>query len=459
MSNGSAEPPDDVVLGRLERELAYYRRECNDLGARLLRLQEEQSQAFREARRSRTVAKLIREATRLADADLAPDELGGPVLEIIVENAMCDRAAFLREETVGCGRFVETHVVGRGEASSGVTVIADPPPFFFTTARTPIEPPAYELTGILRLPYVLWAYDRSTGHALILGNRSEANVSRAFEPGDQELVDGGLSIYLDVLARKRAEARLRLAMRVAEEANDAKAAFLATLGHELRTPLNCIIGFAELMASPRTPGLTLEKCVGYAGQIGVSGQHLLKLINDILDYSRVARGQTPLRPDWVRLSQAVHGATRAVAPLAERRRITLRVGPIDAGTGVLVDPIRFRQVLDNLLGNAIKFTEAAGTVDVEVARNDDRSVVVTVRDTGVGMRPDDVPRALEPFRQIDNALSRSVAGTGLGLPIAKGLVEAHGGRLTIESDHGRGTSVAVTLPPERVTGGAPSGAG
>jgi diguanylate cyclase (GGDEF)-like protein len=199
-----ANPP-----GQLERELAYYRRECNDLGARLLRLQEEQSEAFREARRSRTVAKLIREASRLADTGIAPDELGEPMLEIIVDNAMCDRAALLQESPPGSGRFTTTHVIGAGDRSPSTVVVQPPPAFFFTTAETRLEPPAYELIAILQLPYVLWAYDRSTGAALIVGNRSQANVSRPFGPGDQELIEGGLSVYLDVLARRRAEVALR----------------------------------------------------------------------------------------------------------------------------------------------------------------------------------------------------------------------------------------------------------
>jgi two-component sensor histidine kinase/CheY-like chemotaxis protein len=219
-------PPDLAPPGQLEREVAYYRRECNDLGARLLRLQEEQSQAFREARRSRTVAKLIREANRLADTGLVPDELGGPVLEVIVENAMCDRAAFLSEEPVGSGRFVVQHAIGIGATVPGEVTIPDPPSFFFTTTQTRLEPPAYTLTGILQVPYVLWAYDHTTGQALIIGNRSEANVNRAFEPGDQELIEGGLSVYIDVLARKRAEAAQTLLI---DELNHRVRNILATI--------------------------------------------------------------------------------------------------------------------------------------------------------------------------------------------------------------------------------------
>ena len=191
--------------GQLERELAYYRRECNAMGARLLRLQEEQSQAFREARRSRTVAKLIREAYRLTDQATSPDALGQPMLAVLVDNTMCDRAALLREEPCGSGRFVITHALGLGEDQQPPVRVAPVPTFFYTTSRTPLESPAYELAGILRLPYVLWAYDAVAGIALVLGNQSESNVSRPFEDGDQELVEGALSVYIDVLLRKRAE--------------------------------------------------------------------------------------------------------------------------------------------------------------------------------------------------------------------------------------------------------------
>jgi diguanylate cyclase (GGDEF)-like protein len=200
-----ASPPP----GQLERELAYYRRECNDLGARLLRLQEEQSEAFREARRSRTVAKLIREASRLADTGIEPEALGEPMLEIIVDNTICDRAALLSESPTDSGHFTTTHIVGNGERPPSAIVVRPTPTFFFTTAETRLEPPAYEMIAILQLPYVLWAYDQATGSALIIGNRSQANVTRPFDPGDQELIEGGLSVYLDVLARRRAEVALR----------------------------------------------------------------------------------------------------------------------------------------------------------------------------------------------------------------------------------------------------------
>ncbi|MGK9168542.1 hypothetical protein KXR53_19670 [Inquilinus limosus] len=433
--------------GQLERELAYYQRECNDLGARLLRLQEEQSQAFREARRSRTLAKLIREAHRLADTVIGPDDLGDQILEIVVDNAMCDRAALLVEETPGSRTFRVTHAIGLREKASSPITLPSVPDFFFTTAQTRIEPPAYELTGILQLPYVLWAYDRMTGHALMIGNRSEANVSRAFEAGDQELIEGGLSVYIDVLARKQAEQELRRAMRAAEQADEAKAAFLATLSHELRTPLNAIIGLADILSSKRPSALTAERSGAYAAEIAGSGRHLLRLINDILDYSGIARGHLAIQPEWIRLEHAVGAAVRAAQGMAEERGVALSMTPIDPAFGLLVDSVRFRQILDNLIGNAIKFTPQGGQVTVEAIAAD-TSVRLLVRDTGIGMRPEDIAVAMEPFRQLENAVTRKAAGTGLGLPITKGLVEAHGGSLAITSEPGRGTTVCVEFPAD-----------
>jgi signal transduction histidine kinase len=439
----------------LERELAYYQRECNDLGARLLRLQEEQSQAFREARRSRTLAKLIREAHRLADTVISPEDLGDRILEIVVDNAMCDRAALLVEETPGSRAFRVTHAIGLREKATTPIMLPSVPDFFFTTAQSRIEPPAYELTGILQLPYVLWAYDRTTGQALMIANRSEANVSRAFEAGDQELIEGGLSVYIDVRARKQAEQELRRAMRAAEQADEAKAAFLATLSHELRTPLNAIIGLADILSAKRPSALTPERSVAYATEIAGSGRHLLRLINDILDYSGIARGHLAIQPEWIRLEHAVGAAVRAAHGMAADRGVTLSMSPIDPAFGLLVDSVRFRQILDNLIGNAIKFTPQEGQVIVEVEVEADRSIHILVRDTGIGMRPEEIAIAMEPFRQLENALTRRTAGTGLGLPITKGLVEAHDGSLTVTSEPGRGTTVRIVFPAALGSPGEP----
>lgn len=437
-----------LEIAKLERELAYYRRECNDLGARLLRLQEEQSQAFREARRSRTVAKLIREAHRLADLVETPEAIGASMLALILENTLCDRAAFLRRQgEAGAGdQFRVTHAIGFGaDPPAEWVTVPNAPAFFLTTSRTVIETPAYELTGILRMPYVLWAHDKASGHALILGNQSESNVSRPFEAGDQELVEGALSVYIDVLARKQAEIELHAAKALAEEASALRARFIATLSHELRTPLNAIIGFSDMMLPGSRYQLTTDQLADYARQINESGRVLLELINDILDYSSLAKVQPQLARSWCQAEVLVGSALREIAALAIQAEVRLEAVHETPGLELRVDPLRFRQVLNNLLSNAVKFTAAGGRVVVGTAMRPDGRAAVIVRDTGVGMKQEDIPRALEPFQQLDGGLARTFPGTGLGLPIVKGLVEAHGGELAIVSAPGQGTVVTVTL--------------
>ena len=441
---------------KLERELAYYRRECNDLGARLLRLQEEQSQAFREARRSRTVAKLIREAHRLADSCTTAEEIGTFLLATIAENTLCDRAAFvLRQGGSTPERFDVTHTVGFGaDPPSGMVCVPSPPAFFLTTSRTVIGTPAYELTGILGLPYVLWAYDAASGHGLIVGNRSEANVSRPFEEGDQELIEGALSVYIDVLLRKQAELDLNAARIAAEEASALRARFIATLSHELRTPLNAIIGFSDMIVRREHYRLTSDKQEQYARHINESGHMLLELINDILDYSSLARVAPALALTWRDAGQLVRAAVDQLSAQAIQKGVRLETNlPAEPGFEVRVDPLRFGQILGNLISNAVKFTAPGGSVTASASLLPNGGAALEVADTGMGMRPEDIPRALEPFQQIDSGHARGFPGTGLGLPIAKGLTEAHGGVLHVESALGVGTQVRILLPDHAVRTG------
>lgn len=186
---------------RLERELAYYRREVNDLGAKLIRLQEEQQRSFLEAQRSRLVVKMVRELYSIGDR-IAGRSLPDFVLEIVAENAMCSCAALFREKQLGDGVFDLVSMVG-------TPPIERPPslklrrtlPFVFTTATTALEPPGSEIAGFLGVPYILWTYDTASGYALALGNRSEANVSRPFELADHELIETALTVFLDAQSR------------------------------------------------------------------------------------------------------------------------------------------------------------------------------------------------------------------------------------------------------------------
>lgn len=436
-------------IANLERELAYYKRECNDLGARLLRLQEEQSLAFREARRSRTVAKLIREAHSVADSCVSPEEIGEALLQMIVDNVICDRAAILNrgKSKEEADIFRITHAVGFGaDLFNNKIFIPSAPSFFLTTSRTALDSPATEIMKILQLPYVLWAYDRASGNALVLGNKSEANVSRPFEAGDQELVEGALSVYVDIMIRKKTEIELRLAKAAAEESSALRARFIATLSHELRTPLNAIIGFSDMMMPESNYNTTEAQIFEYARQINTSGRILLELINDILDYSSITRVSPNLNLSWIKSSVALHSCIRDLGSLVIQKGVVMKFDKTDPEIEIYVDRLRFRQILNNIIGNAIKFTGSGGSVSVAADIGPSGGARIIVCDTGVGMKPEDIPRALEPFQQIDGGHTRSFPGTGLGLPIAKGLVEAHGGSLQITSTPGEGTVVTVDLP-------------
>jgi len=447
----STDPSQNGAGSQLERELLYYRRECNELGARLLRLQEEQSQSFREARRSRTVAKLIREAYQLVDRETTADAIGNSMLEVIIDNTMCDRAAFLKEVEPDSGRFRIIHALGCGHEQTAAEIAILPTPgFFFTTSRSVLEPPAFVLIDILRLPYIIWAYDHGSGSALIIGNQSESNVSRPFEPGDQELIEGALHVYLDVLVRKAAETELRLAKAMAEEASNMRTRFMATLSHELRTPLNSIIGFSQLLLKkgPKTPNPAQTE--EYAGQILDAGNNLLSLINNILEYSSLSNAKPVLKKEWMDAGRLLEKTVKAFASDILQKRIRMEILKPDPAFEIHIDYTRFRQILTNLISNAIKFSLPDGNVRLSLSPRDNGGLAVEIRDFGIGMRPEDVSRALQPFVQVENTLRRGFQGTGLGLSIAKDLCEAHGASLEMSSELGAGTTATVTLPAQSV---------
>jgi hypothetical protein len=429
---------------QLQRELNYYRRECNDLGARLLRLQEEQSNAFREARRSRTTAKLIREAYRLADGATSLEEIGGALLDVIVDNAMCDRAAFLAETQPGSSVFVVTHAVGlAAEPPPAAVQIPNCPGFFFTTSQTRIEPPAYELTGILKLPYILWAYDKASGNALIIGNHSESNVSRPFEAGDQELVEGALSVYLDVLTRKQAELQLRRARKIAEETVDATAEFLAAVSGALRTPLNSIIGCSEKMSSGSRYPLTIEGCAEFADRINESGNRVLALINGILQYTSFAKVTLSLAPDWRPLHEILSAAVSAGAAIGQARRVRVSSEAALSDIELHVDPTCFGHVLTTLVGNAVRACPFAGEVNVSVLRRQDGSVEIAVQQGPA--RP-----AADPPGASWAVFDEDPAGVeDLSLPIVRAMVEGHDGRMTLHGDLPQ-AKATIALPAHRV---------
>ena len=234
----------------------------------------------------------------------------------------------------------------------------------------------------------------------------------------------------------------------ADAASRAKSEFLANMSHELRTPLNAIIGFAEVIER-ETFGPTGARYREYASDIHGSGRHLLQVINDILDLAKVEAGQMLLHEARLDPALVMQGCVRLIKPRAAKTNVRLYTA-FDPNLPVLLaDEARLRQIALNLLSNAVKFTKPGGRVSISTGLDSAGGITIAVADTGIGMTPEEVRIALEPFRQVMSSLSRSNEGTGLGLPLTKTLVELHSGRLDIASVPGRGTTVTVTFPPSR----------
>lgn len=261
----------------------------------------------------------------------------------------------------------------------------------------------------------------------------------------------------DVTAMMQAEEKLREAKTAAESASAAKTSFLANMSHELRTPLNAIIGFAEALAAGYFGKLN-NKQGEYVRDIKESGNHLLLLINDLLDVAKIEAGKFELQPEPIHLGEEVQSCLRLVASRAAEGGVVLETKLPETLPLYRADRRALKQVVLNLLSNAVKFTLPGGRVTVSIDHDDVDGVNISVADTGIGIAPQDLPKVVLPFGSLArNAnLSRRREGTGLGLPLSKSLIEMHGGRLEILSEIGRGTIATVRLPPAPVIPRSPS---
>lgn len=238
------------------------------------------------------------------------------------------------------------------------------------------------------------------------------------------------------------------AMLKAKAADRAKSKFLANMAHELRTPLNAIIGFSELIKIDNIRAK--EGYREYAGYIHDSGILLLDIINGILDLARIEAGKVELEEQLIPVDELIRSAITTIQPLSQKKLIDVDYKFWKPPVMFFVDRTKFQQVILNLLSNSVKFSEPRGCIRIESALDNRGDLAISIRDTGIGIPPHQVEKVLEPFEQVEDHLTRENDGTGLGLPIAKALIELHGGELVLSSELGLGTTAMLRLPRDRV---------
>lgn len=296
-----------------------------------------------------------------------------------------------------------------------------------------------------------WAQPIFSRGGVVLGTMTVFYLEH-HTPTDAEVafVSGAAHLAGIAIDRRKQEQQLRQASESAEIANRAKTRFLATMSHELRTPLNAIIGFSEVMQSQMFGPLGNDRYLEYSSDILMSGRHLLSMIDDILDISKIEAGKYELEERDIDMVEVIDWSTDLLRPKLNEGGLDLDVTIQPGLPNVHADRRAMRQVLLNLLSNAVKFTEPGGTISISIEHAPDGNMAISVADTGIGIPPDRVAETLEPFTQIESSMTGKHHGTGLGLSITKSLLDMHQGTFDITSEVGVGTRVTVTLPAERM---------
>lgn len=281
----------------------------------------------------------------------------------------------------------------------------------------------------------------STANTLITTATLELSSNRRFQ----------VTTVMDISMRKQMEMSLRYAKEQADTANHAKSSFLANMSHELRTPLNAIIGFSEMMLNETFGPLGHDKYKEYLEDVHLSARHLLEIINEVLDMSKIEAGRVELDEKEIDIRALTQSVTRIMMSRAFSSGLEI-VEEIEQDLPALhADPRLVRQILINLVTNAVKYSETGGRITVRAFLNESGNMDIVVQDTGVGIPADKIAEAMEPFSQVNDPVhARGFQGTGLGLPLAKAMTELHGGSLTLESEVNVGTTVTVRFPSDRV---------
>jgi signal transduction histidine kinase len=443
----------------IERERDFYRQQCNELGKQIIQLQGENARIRRDADRCRVLSRLIRQAYQMSNATVSMSDLGNQFLEIIVGTIGCD-CAFIGEYvppekcfnllySLGFKKTMPTDfTLAHPIKNFGYVSSIDSPDSFFQQL--------FELTGV---PYAIWAFEEKENLCILLGNEIEdKQFKRPFEGKDREIVEGVLKVLVEIREKKLTETELMRAKEDAETANKSKSEFLANMSHELRTPLNHIIGFTEIVVDQHFGSLN-DAQQDFLNDVLASSKHLLSLINDILDLSKVEAGKLTLELTEVDLRAVIEGCCNMIREKALKHGFSLTVETDGIPDIIKADERKIRQILYNLLSNASKFTPDGGKIHLAAKKaacevQSDQlkfierpvsgeaigdfkmkeCILISIADTGIGIDQKDLNRIFEPFEQLDTSASRKFSGTGLGLPLSRRFVELHGGKIWAESD-------------------------